>query len=64
MVFLKGNHEDMLLGYLGFAGRYGEMFLANGGQATLASYGMAPVAMSQVAPWRAFPPIIWNFFSD
>ena len=38
MVFLKGNHEDMLLAYLGFAGNYGEMFLVNGGQATLASY--------------------------
>ena len=31
IVFLKGNHEDMFLSYLGLAGRYGEMFLFNGG---------------------------------
>jgi serine/threonine protein phosphatase 1 len=40
-VFLKGNHEDMLLSYLGFQGRYGEMFLFNGGEATLTSYGVS-----------------------
>ena len=37
-VFLKGNHEDMLLSYLGLSGQHGDMFLANGGKATLASY--------------------------
>ena len=42
IVFLKGNHEDMFLSYLGLAGRYGEMFLFNGGGATLASYGVSP----------------------
>jgi len=40
MIFLKGNHEDMFLSYLGLPGRYGEMFLFNGGGATLASYGV------------------------
>jgi serine/threonine protein phosphatase 1 len=39
-VFLKGNHEDMFLSYMGFPGRYGEAFVANGGAATLASYGL------------------------
>ena len=39
-VFLKGNHEDMLLSYLGLSGQHGDMFLANGGKATLASYGI------------------------
>lgn len=39
-VFLKGNHEDMLLSYLGLDGEHGEMFLINGGNATLASYGL------------------------
>jgi serine/threonine protein phosphatase 1 len=47
MVFLKGNHEDMLLSYLGFNGKYGEMFLANGGHATLASYGIVALSASQ-----------------
>lgn len=42
MIFLKGNHEDMFLAYLGFPGKYGDMFLYNGGVATLASYGAAP----------------------
>ncbi len=61
-VFLKGNHEDMLLGYLGFDGRYGEMFLANGGQATLASYGMPPAAMSQVSAMARIPADHLEFF--
>ena len=39
VIFLKGNHEDMLLSYLGFQGVHGDMFLINGGDATLASYG-------------------------
>ena len=39
-VFLRGNHEDMFLAYLGYGGRYGEAFLCNGGDATLASYGL------------------------
>lgn len=40
-IFLRGNHEDMLLAYLGRAGQYGEAFLANGGDVTLRSYGIA-----------------------
>jgi serine/threonine protein phosphatase 1 len=39
-VFLKGNHEDMMLSFLGFPGRYGESFLFNGGAQTLDSYGI------------------------
>jgi len=39
-VFLKGNHEDMMLSYLGMPGHYGESFLFNGGVATLESYGV------------------------
>jgi serine/threonine protein phosphatase 1 len=62
MVFLKGNHEDMLLAYLGFAGNYGEMFLANGGQATLASYGIPPMAMSQDSTMARIPADHLNFF--
>lgn len=41
LVFLKGNHEDMLLSYLGLDGAHGDMFLVNGGKATLTSYGVA-----------------------
>jgi serine/threonine protein phosphatase 1 len=39
-VFLKGNHEDMFLAFLGCEGAYGEAFLANGGGVTLRSYGL------------------------
>jgi serine/threonine protein phosphatase 1 len=40
-IFLKGNHEDMFLAFLGEPGHYGDAFLWNGGDATLASYGLA-----------------------
>jgi serine/threonine protein phosphatase 1 len=41
IVFLKGNHEDMMLSFLGFPGHYGESFLFNGGSQTLDSYGVS-----------------------
>ena len=37
-VFLRGNHEDMLLDHLGFGGRMGPAYLYNGGDATFKSY--------------------------
>lgn len=39
-IFLRGNHEDMLLAYLGIGGRHGDVYLENGGGATLRSYGV------------------------
>jgi calcineurin-like phosphoesterase family protein len=39
-VFLRGNHEDMFLAFLGQPGLYGDAFLLNGGAATLRSYGV------------------------
>lgn len=42
LVFLKGNHEDMFLSWLGEQGSHGDAFLLNGGRATLASYGIEP----------------------
>jgi serine/threonine protein phosphatase 1 len=41
-IFLRGNHEDMFLDYLGRDGHFGESFLGNGGNTTLASYDVAP----------------------
>lgn len=38
-VFLKGNHEDFMLRFLGEP-RHGPLWLMNGGGATLASYGV------------------------
>ncbi len=40
--FLKGNHEDMFLDFLGYDGLYGDSFLMNGGYETLASYQCGP----------------------
>lgn len=37
-IFLKGNHEDMLLSFLGFDGVMGSSYLYNGGAFTLRSY--------------------------
>jgi serine/threonine protein phosphatase 1 len=37
-VFLRGNHEEMLLAYLGLGGDGADVFLRAGGVATLASY--------------------------
>jgi serine/threonine protein phosphatase 1 len=47
VIFLRGNHEDMFLDYLGglAAVGYGEAFLTNGGRRTLASYGIT-------VPWH------------
>lgn len=53
-VFLRGNHEDMLLAYLGLGGRHADAYLANGGTATLASYdipdGVAGAAAAALMP--------------
>jgi serine/threonine protein phosphatase 1 len=54
-VFLKGNHEDMLLNFMGYPGHYGESFEINGGAQTLESYGMAgrePAEVSALMPER------------
>jgi len=48
-VFLKGNHEDMFLAYMGERGAYGEAFLFNGGEATLRSYGLEGQSPATVA---------------
>jgi serine/threonine protein phosphatase 1 len=45
-VFLKGNHEDMMLSFLGLPGHYGESFLFNGGAPTLESYGASECALA------------------
>ncbi len=59
-VFLKGNHEDMFLAFMGRPGHYGDAFLYNGGVDTLASYGIHPLTpAAQVA--AALPPAHTHF---
>jgi len=40
--FLRGNHEDMLMGFLGLGGQGGEFYLSNGGAEFFKSYGIEP----------------------
>lgn len=46
-VFLRGNHEDMMLSWLGRGGTYGDVWLRNGGDETLRSFGFPE---SRVSP--------------
>jgi serine/threonine protein phosphatase 1 len=62
LVFLKGNHEDMLLSYLGLNGQHGDMFLINGGKATLASYGLTADRFSAPQALLAIPSEHLHFF--
>jgi len=62
VIFLKGNHEDMLLSYLGLPGKYGDMFLFNGGGATLASYGIASLGGSSQDVLSHIPQSHLDFF--
>ncbi len=47
-IFLRGNHEDMLLGFLGFEGR-GSAYMQNGGEMFFESYGITSFANGQEA---------------
>lgn len=49
-VFLRGNHEDMLLDFLGMGGSSGMVYLGNGGAEFFKSYGIEPNgSLSEVA---------------
>jgi serine/threonine protein phosphatase 1 len=61
--FLKGNHEDMFLDFMGKAGRFGEAFLNNGGNATLRSYGISQKENGLSVP-EQLPPEHMEFFTN
>lgn len=44
VVCLKGNHEDMMLRAAGGSGEWDAVWLRNGGDATLSSFGVARIA--------------------
>lgn len=46
-IFLRGNHEDMLLEFLGFEGCEGWAYLQNGGAKCLESYGFKEIGSGQ-----------------
>lgn len=52
-VFLKGNHEDMLLDYAGLSGHHGESYLQNGARTTFQSYnGLENIPQNHFAFFR------------
>jgi serine/threonine protein phosphatase 1 len=61
-IFLKGNHEDMLLSFLGIGGAHADMFLINGGRATLASYGLEHNSPSPQEALSAIPTAHLEFY--
>jgi serine/threonine protein phosphatase 1 len=63
MTFLKGNHEDMFLDFMGYAGNYGGAFLMNGGVKTLISYGCTPF-MDPAAILARVPEAHRTFFRN
>lgn len=47
-VFLKGNHEDMLMDYLGLGGRGADVYAHNGGLSFFRSYGLPAYAETKI----------------
>ena len=60
--FLKGNHEVMMLDFLGFGGSLGQAFMYNGGIETLQSYGISVFAPPDEMV-SALPPQHFKFIS-
>jgi serine/threonine protein phosphatase 1 len=60
-IFLKGNHEDMLLDLLGYGGHLGKAHMMNGGAETFQSYGLGPM-MSPLEIAEALPKTHVSFF--
>ncbi|MGH7907562.1 MAG: metallophosphoesterase family protein [Candidatus Binataceae bacterium] len=60
-VFLKGNHEDMMLAFMGLPGNYGDSFIFNGGAQTLESYGIGERQLKETV--HHLPEHHVNFFS-
>jgi len=47
-IFLRGNHEDMLLSFLNSRGPQGNAYLSNGGAEFAASYGVDPSSAAEL----------------
>lgn len=61
-IYLRGNHEDMFLDYLGRGGTFGEAFLGNGGAATVRSYAIEGYRGARAA--SRMPEEHLAFFAD
>jgi serine/threonine protein phosphatase 1 len=63
LIFLKGNHEDMFLSYLGLPGEHGDVFLLNGGKFTLESYGLSSESTPEEV-LAQIPPSHLDFYKN
>jgi serine/threonine protein phosphatase 1 len=65
-VFLRGNHEEMFLDFLGLGGANKEAFFSNGGAQTLASYGFTDTdhAPPEADVLAAVPAAHLEFFAQ
>lgn len=59
-IFLRGNHEDMLLDFLGYEGSQGNVYILNGGANTLQSYDISPADTSETVVEK-LPPLHLGF---
>ena len=62
-IFLRGNHEDMLLNFMGVGGSQGLIYLVNGGTMLLQSYGL-PIKTSGEALFNVLPEEHRNFLRN
>jgi serine/threonine protein phosphatase 1 len=63
-ICLRGNHEEMLLGFLGLDGSRPEIFVGAGGAATLKSYGLPAAQWTPEGLRRVLPESHLEFFSE
>ena len=65
-VFIKGNHEDMFLNYIKGEGTFddGRVFMMNGGQSTMNSYGEALNIPVNDVTWETFPESHREFYDS
>lgn len=61
-ICLQGNHEEMLLSFLGFGGSHGEYYLKNGGAECLQSYGVDVLSQDRGDIARSIPEKHLEFF--
>jgi serine/threonine protein phosphatase 1 len=61
--FLRGNHEEMLLDYLGLGGAGEEVYIQNGGSETFLSYGL-PAEPTKEAALEIIPAEHIKFYQN
>ena len=63
-VFLRGNHEEMMMDFLGMEGARGNIFLRAGGASTVASYGLDPDGVTREEFLAVLPEAHRRFLAE